>query len=269
MKKGDFNWFNAIFAFSLTFFICLFGLYYGVVSIKYLPFKIINDNIEVLSIVLLFTFIVLFLIFSLFYLRKKHLLYKLTFIIILLIFLFFLTYYYLSANKLLNKFNSINDFRNYVSSFGNGSILIYVLLQFLQVIILPIPSVVSTGAGVLLFGPLKGAIFSIIGIVLGSFTAFLIGRVFGYKAVKWLVGDKALSKAIKSVSNVDKILLAFMFLFPFFPDDLLCFVSGLSTITPLFFVLMVLITRSVAITFSCFSLNNNLIPFDTWWGILL
>jgi uncharacterized membrane protein YdjX (TVP38/TMEM64 family) len=60
-----------------------------------------------------------------------------------------------------------------------------------------------------------------------------------------------------------------MFLFPFFPDDVLCFVAGLSTMSVPFYVLMIFVCRTISVVVSAFSLNGNIIPYTTWWGIVL
>ncbi len=268
MKK-EVSLMRDVFIVFLTIMINGVALYFAIISLDFLPFSLVKNNKIIVSTILLASILVLFVVFALFYRLKHKVVYKSFFLVSTLLLVAIVSYYFLSTTRVLEKFKTIEDFREYVSSFGSKSIIIFITLQFLQVVILPIPSLVTTGAGVLLYGPFKGAMFSVIGIVLGSIFAFFIGRVFGFKAVKWLVGEESLDKALKAVSKTDKILLAFMFLFPFFPDDLICFVSGLTTITPLYFILTVLITRSIAVTFSSFSINNNLIPFDTWWGILL
>ncbi len=269
MKNDVFSFCCKTLIICFIFFLCFFALYFGVLSLRLLPNKLICENFELFTKILLIILFLIFSLFSCFYISKKTLLYKLTFVSIVFLFLIFFGYFYLYSSGFLQKFNSVDDFRAYVSTFGSGSAFIYVALQFLQVVILPIPSVISTGAGVLLFGPLKGAILSIIGIVSGSLVAFFIGRIFGYKAVKWLVGEKDVNKALKSFSSSEKILIPFTLLFPFFPDDLICFVSGLTSVSAKYFLLTVIFARSISITLSCFSLNNNLIPFNTWWGILL
>ncbi|MCQ2387847.1 MAG: hypothetical protein MJ066_05340, partial [Clostridia bacterium] len=35
------------------------------------------------------------------------------------------------------------------------------------------------------------------------------------------------------------------------------------------FVIMIIITRLISIFTSAFSMNNNIIPYTTWWGILI
>lgn len=169
----------------------------------------------------------------------------------------------------IDKIDSVNDVRAYISSFGGYSFLLYVVLQFLQVAVFPIPSVITIGAGVLLFGPLKAAILSVVGIISGSLFAFFIGRKLGVKAVKWLIGANNLEKGLKFVEGKNEILLIIMFLFPFFPDDVLCFAAGLTKVKASFFTGMIFIVRTITVFTSCFSINNSLIPYNTWWGALI
>lgn len=145
--------------------------------------------------------------------------------------------------------------------------ILYILLQFLQVVVLPIPSIVSTAAGVALFGAFQTTVFSLIGILLGSFIAFLIGRKLGYKAVAWMVGKETLDKWQRKLKGKDNLFLTLMFLLPLFPDDVLCFIAGLSSMSMKYFLWMMLVSRVLAITATCYSID--FIPLNTWWGILL
>lgn len=204
-----------------------------------------------------------------FFKSKNGFIYKLFMLLVAFISLTAVALYFLNISGFLTKVDSIDKFREYISSFGNNAIILFILIQFLQVVVLPIPSFITVGAGVLLFGPLKGSIFSCVGIILGSVVAFFIGRIFGFKVAKWLVGEDELKKGLNSIKGKDKLVLTFMFLFPFFPDDILCFVAGITTISWPFFVVMIFITRIISIFASSYSMNNSIIPYDTWWGILL
>ena len=104
-----------------------------------------------------------------------------------------------------------------------------------------------------------------IGILAGSFTGFVIGRKLGYKAVAWLVGEEDLKRWLQKVKGKDNLALTLMFILPLFPDDVLCFISGLSTMSFRYFSLMVIISRGVGILATCYSFE--LIPFNTWWGL--
>ena len=199
----------------------------------------------------------------------KKTVYKISLVVLALITFSLLVMYFLKISGVGDRIDSVEDLRNYVASFGYLAIVIYVLVNFLQVVILPIPGFISVATGVALFGPLKSAVSSLIGILLGSFTAFFIGRVLGYKVVSWIVGKETLDKWLNSIKNKDKIILTFMFLFPFFPDDVLCFVAGLSSMSVGYFIVMITFCRVISVFLSAYSLNGNIIPFTTWWGILI
>ena len=157
--------------------------------------------------------------------------------------------------------------QEYLEKSGVWMPIFYIVLQFLQVVILPIPSIVSTVAGVALFGAFWAMIYSLAGILIGSITAFFIGRRLGNKAVSWIIGNEMLSKWQKKLKGKDTIVLSLMFVLPLFPDDVLCFIAGLSTMSTRYFLVVVLLTRLLGIFATCYSVN--FIPFTTWWGIIL
>lgn len=195
--------------------------------------------------------------------------FKFCYITVILISLFLVLLYVLKVTGVMNKIHNVDELREYIKSMGAFAWLTFIILQFLQVVVLPIPAFISVGVGVVLFGPFKAALFSFIGILIGSLVAFFIGRVLGYRVAAWLVGKDNLEKTLKAVKGKDKAVLTFMFLFPFFPDDVLCFVAGLSSMSKTFFIIMITITRFISIFVSCYAYNNSIIPYDTWWGILL
>lgn len=157
--------------------------------------------------------------------------------------------------------------QSYLQKAGIWMPLLYILLQYLQVVVLPIPSVVSTVAGVALFGAFKTTIYSLIGIVLGSYTAFFIGRKLGHKAVVWMIGEDTLDKWQTKLKGKDNLFLTVMFLFPMFPDDVLCFLAGLSSMSTKYFLIMIVVCRILGVAGTCYSVD--FIPFNTWWGILI
>ena len=245
------------------------GIIFSVLYIETFSAGVICDYSHIIIAAVAAVISVLTMLSIMFLRNNAKLLYKLFFIAIFLIAAAITALYLLKISGFLDKIDSVEDLRQYVSSYGNNAALIFILIQFLQVVMLPVPSFVTVAAGVLLFGPLKGAVFSCAGIILGSIAAFAIGRVFGVKAAKWLVGEENLEKGLKTIQGKDKIVLIFMFLFPFFPDDVLCFVAGITTVSPFFFIIMIFITRIISVFASSYSMNNSLIPYDTWWGIVL
>lgn len=237
----------------------VFGLLYD--SIDF-----INEHRTLLvSLVMGLMFIVM-LCSLIFYIFEFKSLYRLAICLIVCLLIISGIFFAVCATGFIKDMTSIEALREYIDSSGNWAVWVFILFQFLQVVILPIPSTVTVMAGVALFGPLKCSIFSFIGIFIGSVLAFGIGRWLGYKVVSWIVGKEDLDKWLKKIKGKDYLILSIMFLLPLFPDDVLCFIAGLSSMTWGYFLVMIFVTRALSITLSAYSFDT--IPFTTWWGIL-
>lgn len=245
---------------ALAFAFTAYGLLYKSISFIDVHFNLLLSLTG--AVTALFT-----LAGILFYILKKQSLYRLTVCILAFLAMFAILFFALCAAGLLGKINSVESLREYISKSGKMAAIIYILFSFLQVIILPVPGSVTVAAGVAMFGPLKCSIYSFIGIVLGSLVAFLIGRLVGYKAVCWIVGKESIDKWQQKLKGKDYLILSLMFLLPMFPDDILCFVSGLSSMTWNYFAVMIVITRAISVLYTAYSFE--FIPFNTWWGILI
>ena len=180
-----------------------------------------------------------------------------------------LAVYILHATGFWERIDSIEELRAIIDSTGIWAPIVFIILQAVQVFLLPLPGVLTVGVGVAMFGELETCLYSYIGILLGSFIAFWIGRVIGYKAAAWLVGKDSLDKWLEKVKGKDRMILSAMFVLPLFPDDILCFVSGLSTMTWRYFIIMQLIARAISVVTTSYSVGGSIIPYTTWWGILI
>ncbi len=177
--------------------------------------------------------------------------------------------YFIKVSGLESKIDSVDSLRRYILSYGHLVIPVFMVLQFLQVIILPIPSAILLGAGIALFGTFWGALLSYISIVSASIIAFIIGRKFGVKAVGWLIGKNSLKKGLNLIKGKDKVFLTFMLIFPFFPDDLLCFMAGLTTVSYEYFLIIISLTRLLNVGFLVLFLSGKFLQFYTWWGVAI
>ena len=156
-------------------------------------------------------------------------------------------YYLVYKYKLISRFNSTEKIQAFLSKYGAYAGLIYVVIQFLQVTFIPVPAAVTTMAGVAIFGVWKTFIYSIIGIMAGSLFAFYLGRKYGTRLIVWLMGERAYAKYLRVTDGKDKVVLTMMFLFPLFPDDLLCIAAGLTNMTYLQFFAIMAIARPLNI----------------------
>ncbi len=152
-----------------------------------------------------------------------------------------------------------------LSAYGASAPLIFILLSFLQVTFIPIPSTVTVLGGAYLFGALPSFLYSYIGIVIGSLFAFFLGRVFGKRFVYWLSGDpQKVDSILMRSRNKEAVTLFFMFLFPMFPDDLISLIAGVLPIPFSVFLLMQLLTRATSIGCTLLFYSGELIPFEGW-----
>lgn len=202
-----------------------------------------------------------------FIITGKEVWYKSALSALILILFALIILFVLQRTDFFNVIQNESSLQEYIASKGAWMPVVYTVLQYLQVVILPIPSVVSTVAGVALFGPFQTMIYSLIGVLLGSFTGFIIGKKLGNKAVAWMIGKDTMEKWQKKIKGKDYLLLTLMFVLPVFPDDVLCFVAGLSTMTLKYFSVMIVVSRVLQISITCYSID--LIPFTTWWGLLI
>ncbi len=141
-------------------------------------------------------------------------------------------------NRIHQVFTSPGSFARWVES-RPAAPLVFVIVQFFQVLIFMIPGEVPQIAGGYLFGTARGLLLSLAGIGLGSGVNFFIGRFFGSPFVKTVLGKERYSRFSHLISsNRAHTGLFLFFLIPGFPKDALCYLAGVSTISlPLFFTL--------------------------------
>ena len=196
--------------------------------------------------------------------------YKLTVTTIYIAAVMLIGYFAMQKSGLFDKIHSSEDFVDYINNSGGVAEWVFLFVNFLQVTIVPIPSSITTTAGAILFeGIWKPLYLTVIGILVGSMFAFFLGRVFGVRFANWLVGEKTIEKYKKMTKGRDKIVLFYMFLFPFFPDDFLCILAGMTDYTYFGFFLMQVFCRTIG-TLTTILLAKGIlnIPLQGWWLLL-
>jgi len=148
-------------------------------------------------------------------------------------FFFFLVYQYNSSIwaqviKVYHLYQDHQEFKKTISSYGAYAPLAYILLQIIQVIIAPIPGGAIEFLGGVLFGVKAGFIYSMIGLLIGSWIAFSLARIFEKIAVEKFVSEQTRKKFDYLVEHEGVILSFILFLLPGFPKDALCYILGLT-----------------------------------------
>ncbi len=205
---------------------------------------------------------------------RKQFLSRLAILVDITIIFLGLLYYVALRYDLLKVFFSQELLEEFLARYGNVSAIVFVVVQFLQVTIVPIPSAITTLAGVALFGVWKSFLLSNIGVVAGSMFAFFLGRKLGSKLFVWIGGQDSFERYLHIVKGRDKFMLFIMFLLPFFPDDFLCILAGVTTMTYGGFFLMMMLVRPVTIlALSGVFKGLVSIPFSGWglvvWALVI
>ncbi|GEK91925.1 TVP38/TMEM64 family protein [Alkalibacterium kapii] len=146
-------------------------------------------------------------------------------------------------------FESREQFVRYVHQFGNYSILIFVSLQIMQLFLPFLPSAITVTAGVVLYGPIVGNIYNYIGISTGSIIAFLLVRRYGEPLLHKLVSEKRIDKYKGKLENKKKFERFFktVIFTPFVPDNVVCYLAGLSNMSIKKVVTVILLGKPLSI----------------------
>ena len=130
-------------------------------------------------------------------------------------------------------FRSKETLEAFIASTGVLGPAIFMMIQALQVIIPMLPGFVTCIAGAVVFGPLEGFIYSYIGVCIGSILAFYLARRFRTGLVKKMVSEKNYEKYIRWLEKGNKFdfFFAAAIFLPTAPDDVLCFIAGLTRMT--------------------------------------
>ncbi len=127
------------------------------------------------------------------------------------------------------KFDSVEALQNYMKGFGIIGPLILTLFQAFQVVVPVLPGYLGCAAGAIAFGSMTGFWCNYIGISAGSIVAYFLARKYGIDIVLAMFPRKQYekwSKRIEKSKSYDWFLFVATLL-PLFPDDFLCYFSGL------------------------------------------
>ena len=163
---------------------------------------------------------------------------------------------------------SLEGMRSYIQAFAPYFHLIYFLLQLASVILAPIPSNLTAMAGGVLFGVWLSFLLTAGAVILGSMVVFLLARALGRPFADRFVGQKLSERYLEIIRRKRDVFLALVFLFPFFPDDLICILAGLTDIPPLRFLVLVTLTRPWGLLVAC-ALGGSVISIPIWAMVLI
>jgi len=146
-----------------------------------------------------------------------------------------------------------NILKGVILSYGNFSILVFILMQIFQVVIFFIPGEFIQIAGGYIFGAFPGAIISLVGITLGSVIVYLISNSYGKPYVEKVIMKKKVKffRKILTVGSKKNVVFVF-YLIPGIPKDALSYICGISNISFKDFIIYSTLGRIPAIVISSY-----------------
>ncbi|MDO8740500.1 MAG: TVP38/TMEM64 family protein [Candidatus Woesearchaeota archaeon] len=168
--------------------------------------------------------------------RRKSLIALAIIILIFLAITYFSKYFYYF-------FTNPDQVRNFVTGFGVWGPIILILIQILQVLIAPIPGQIAGFVSGYIYGVFWGTTYTMMGTIIGSFIAFVLVRKFGRPFVEKVVEKQTLKKFDNICKDKGAFALFLIWLLPALPDDIVCFIAGLTNIRIRTLVILVFLGR--------------------------
>jgi len=129
---------------------------------------------------------------------------------------------------LLSFFTDRAKVQGFVMRFGPWAPLAAILLYVTQVLLAPIPGQAIDTVNGYLFGTAWGTIYSLVGVIAGSSVAMALARRFGRPWAERLIRKETMERLDGYSRRRGALFFFLVFLFPFLPDDVACFLAGLS-----------------------------------------
>ena len=198
------------------------------------------------------------------YLSHKEVYLKLSMVASIVLTLIYIIYFILLKTQMLEQITSFEDLRKLILGFGGWGIFTYIVINVLQCVIIPVPTTLTVLVGTAIYGPLVAFIYAGIGVVLGSSISFIIGRYCSKPVIYWIFGKEKTEKYQDMLNKRAELILFLTLTLPFFPDDLICMMAGISDIKYFKFLLISIFARGVGLATISFFGSGKIIPFSGW-----
>lgn len=168
----------------------------------------------------------------------------------------------------LERLSSVEELREMIAQTGVWGGAVYFLMQMMTVIVAPIPSNVTMMAGALALGFWRAMLLGVLAVIAGSVIVFLAARRLGRAAVQRFVDNSVMEKYLPVIEEKQDTFLFLTLLFPFFPDDMICILAGVTSIPLRRFVCIMVLTRPWGLVFAAL-LGSGAFTMPAWaWAAL-
>lgn len=143
------------------------------------------------------------------------------------------------------EFDSVESLQNYMKGFGIAAPIALTSFQAFQVVVPVLPGYMGCAVGAVAFGSMMGFWCNYIGISLGSVIAYFLAKKYGFDIVAAMFSVKQYEKWSRRIEK-SKSFEWFLFiatLLPLFPDDFLCYLSGLMKMDSKKFICIIILGK--------------------------
>lgn len=164
--------------------------------------------------------------------------------------------------------SSEDAFVGFIKSTGIFAPLAFVIIETVTVVILILPCAVGYPVSVVAFGPFWGFILNAVSTILGSIIIFVIVRQWGQPIVDAVVKKKQSKRYERFMNNTSRFekILAGILLLPFLPDNVLCYIAGLTKMKFNRFCLIIILFKPWKILFYTYGSDMFIDKFSHLWG---
>lgn len=160
----------------------------------------------------------------------------------------FLIAYWAATGTYFKPVEEGGQFTVHLAQLGIFGPIVFTLVQVIQVVLPIIPGGMVSLSGQIVFGYVWGFVYNYVGITIGSIIAFFLARRYGEFFVKCFVSDETYEKYLGWTRNENRFawILGILFFLPAAPDDILCMIAGLTTLSFKKFIIIFLPTKAVS-----------------------
>jgi uncharacterized membrane protein YdjX (TVP38/TMEM64 family) len=146
------------------------------------------------------------------------------------VFIIFIAYEY--YGQYFQELKNPKKIKSIILSYGEYSLLAFLVMQIIQVVAFFIPGEVMQIAGGYIYGAFVGGLLTLLGITLGSAIVYGLSRQYGKPLIRKIISDKQLKffDKLLRLGSVNYIVFL-LYLIPGIPKDVLAYICGISDIT--------------------------------------
>lgn len=132
-------------------------------------------------------------------------------------------------HDIIDKFESFQDVIAFLEQYHWQSILIYIVIQAIQIVISVIPGQAFQFAAGYLYTFFPGLLFSLIGSALGTSVSFCLAKVLGKDAIHLFLGEEKTAYYVERLNSKRAYAIVFLiYLIPGIPKDIVSYAAGVS-----------------------------------------